>query len=92
MHHQKSAPSAPRTQTPSHAVFFDLVKIDSASSCSGNQIDKSKSEAMFFPASLEQAKNDYNDKLPKDLLLPNNKKGDYVMKFKYLGSIITPLL
>jgi len=48
---------------------------------------------MFFPASLKQAKNDYNNNiLPEDLLLPNNKKVHYVTKFKYLGSIITPLL
>ena len=48
---------------------------------------------MFFPSSLKQARNDFLDnKLPEDLLLPNGKKVHYVNKFKYLGSIITPLL
>ena len=59
----------------------------------GSEKSKSKSEAMFFPASLKQAKNESdNNILPADLLLPNNKKVHYVTKFKYLGSIITPLL
>ena len=48
---------------------------------------------MFFPSSLKKARIDFNNNsLPKDLLLPNNKKIHYVNKFKYLGSIITPLL
>ena len=59
----------------------------------GSEKSKSKSEAMFFPASLKQAKNESdNNILPADLLLPSNKKVHYVKKFKYLGSIITPLL
>ena len=59
----------------------------------GSENTKSKSEAMFFPFSLKQARNDFLDnKLPEDLLLPNGKKVHYVNKFKYLGSIITPLL
>jgi hypothetical protein len=59
----------------------------------GSENTKSKSEAMFFPSSLKQARNDFLDnKLPEDLLLPNGKKVHYVNKFKYLGSIITPLL
>ena len=41
----------------------------------GSEKSKSKSEAMFFPASLKQAKNEYdNDILPADLLLPNQKR------------------
>ena len=48
---------------------------------------------MFFPSSLKQAQHDFiNSILPEDLLLPNNKKVHYINKFKYLGSIITPLL
>jgi hypothetical protein len=59
----------------------------------GSDKIKSKSEAMFFPSSLKQARIDFsNNTLPEDILLPNNKKVHYVNKFKYLGSIITPLL
>ena len=59
----------------------------------GSNTVKSKSEAMFFPASLKQARNDFdNNILPEDILLTNNKKVHFVNKFKYLGSIITPLL
>ena len=48
---------------------------------------------MFFPSSLKQARIDFsNNTLPEDILLPNNKKVHYVNTFKYLGSIITPLL
>ena len=54
---------------------------------------KLKSEAMFFPASLKQAKEDLsNNALPENLLLPNNKHIHFANKFKYLGSTITPLL
>ena len=54
---------------------------------------KSKSEAMYFPPSLKQANIDVdNNTLPENLLLPDNRKVHYVNKFKYLGSIITPLL
>jgi hypothetical protein len=59
----------------------------------GSASTKSKSEAMFFPASLKEARLNYdNNKLPNDLQLPNNKKVHFVKNFKYLGSIITPLL
>ena len=59
----------------------------------GNETTKSKSEAMFFPASLKQARSDQaNDHVPEELILPNNKKVHFVNRFKYLGSIITPLL
>jgi hypothetical protein len=59
----------------------------------GNPSTKSKSEAMFFPASLKQAKEDLsNNTLPENLLLPNNKHIHFTNKFKYLGSTITPLL
>ena len=40
---------------------------------------------MSFPASLKQARNEFDNKiLPEDILLTHNNK--------YLGSIITPLL
>ena len=59
----------------------------------GSETIKSKSEAMFFPASLKQAKNDNNKNiLPEDVLLPNNKKVHFFMKFKYQGSNVTSLL
>ena len=50
---------------------------------------------MFFPASLKQAKTEVlngTSILPGDLILPNEKRVHFVHKFKYLGSIITPLL
>jgi hypothetical protein len=59
----------------------------------GSNASKSKSEAMFFPASLKQAKQEIADGiLPKDLTLPGGEMVHFVHKFKYLGSIITPLL
>ena len=59
----------------------------------GLETAKSKSEAMFFPASLKQARLDQmNNHVPKELILPNSKKVHFINKFKYLGSIITLLL
>ena len=59
----------------------------------GSETSRSKSEAMFFANSLMQARFNYeNDILPSDLHLPNNKKVHFVENFKYLGSVITPLL
>ena len=59
----------------------------------GSSKIKSKSEAMFFPASLKQAKEEFDHNiLPDKLLLPNDKNIHFVNKFKYLGSIITPML
>ena len=59
----------------------------------GSNTVKSKSEAMFFPASLKQARHDFeNNILPSDILLSDTKKVHFTNKFKYLGSIITPLL
>ena len=59
----------------------------------GSETTKSKSEATFFPTSLKQARSDQtNNHVPEELLLPNNKKVHFVSRFKYLGSIITPLL
>jgi hypothetical protein len=49
----------------------------------GSDKIKSKSEAMFFPSTLKQARIDFsNNTLPEDILLPNNKKVHYVNKFK----------
>ena len=59
----------------------------------GTASTKSKSEAMYFPPSLTQAKEDFdNNTLPEGIYLPGNKKIHFVNKFKYLGTIITPLL
>jgi hypothetical protein len=59
----------------------------------GSDTTKSKSEAMFFPSTLKQARHKVlNSVIPEDLSLPNNKKVHFVHSFKYLGSIITPLL
>jgi hypothetical protein len=59
----------------------------------GSETKKSKSEAMYFPTSLQQAQHDFEKNiLPEDIILANRKKVHFVNKFKYLGSIITPLL
>ena len=59
----------------------------------GSSKTKSKPEAMFFPTSLKQAKEEFDQNiLPDKLLLPNDKNVHFVNKFKYLGSIITPML
>ena len=59
----------------------------------GSNATKSKSEAMFFPATLKQAKFEVcNNIVQEDLILPDEKKVHFVHSFKYLGSIITPLL
>jgi hypothetical protein len=54
---------------------------------------RSKSEAMYFPPSLKQAREEFEKNiLPENILLPGNKKIHFVNKFKYLGSLITPML
>jgi len=59
----------------------------------GSNASKSKSGAMFFPASLKQAKQEVAvNVLPEDLTLPGGQTVHFVHKFKYLWSIITPLL
>ena len=59
----------------------------------GSDSIKSKSEAMYFPPSLKQARDNFtNNRLPEDILLANEKKVHFTNKFKYLGSFITPLL
>ena len=59
----------------------------------GSSKIKSKSEAMFFPASLKQANEEFDHNiLPDKLLLPNDKNIRFVNNFKYLGSIIMPML
>jgi hypothetical protein len=56
----------------------------------GSSTSKSKSEAMFFPASLKEAK--LQTEPPEDLVLPGDARIHFTSSFKYLGSIITPLL
>jgi hypothetical protein len=59
----------------------------------GSNDTKSKSKAMFFPATLKQAKLEIlNDIKLDELILPNDKKVHFMHSLKYLGSIITPLL
>jgi hypothetical protein len=54
---------------------------------------KSKSEAMFFPTTLKQAKLEALENIvPEDLALPDGKKVHFVRNYKYPGSIKTPLL
>ena len=48
---------------------------------------------MYFPPSLKQAREEFEKNiLPEDILLPRNKKIHFVNKFKYLGSLFTPML
>ena len=56
----------------------------------GSSTAKAKSEAMFFPSSLKEAK--MQSELPEDITLPNGARIHFTDSFKYLGSYITPLL
>jgi len=60
----------------------------------GNLTTKSKTEAMYFPPSLTEAKKlEEEGYLPEDIKLPHdNERISFSSNFKYLGSIITPLL
>ncbi len=56
----------------------------------GSDTSKSKSEAMFFPASLKEAK--IQTELPEDLTFPDGSRIHFTKSFKYLGSVVTPCL
>ena len=85
--HSRSELHQAITQLDKHFSRFGLIMH------LGSNSIKSKSEAMFFPASLKQARHDFeNNILPDDIILSDNKKVHFVNKFKYLGSLITPLL
>ena len=85
-------------------AFESRADIETASVCLFNHFQKfglhmhvgfenkaSKTEAMFFPASLEEAKHpDFCQ--PNYIILPNNCFISYTSSFKYLGAIITPEL
>ena len=61
----------------------------------GNSTTKTKTESMYFPATLHEAENasKNHDKTPKDLILNNGINSiPFTKKFRYLGSIITPKL
>ncbi len=59
----------------------------------GSSTTKSKTECMFFPAYLNLAIDQaQKNLLPENFSLPDNSQIHFVNKFKYLGSIITPLL
>jgi hypothetical protein len=60
----------------------------------GNSTTESKSEAMYFPPSLAEAKNlEKRGAIPEDIRLPqNDERISFTQSFRYLGSIITPLL
>ncbi len=60
----------------------------------GNSTTKSKSEAMYFPPSLAEARKlEEEGYLPEDIKLPDNdERIGFMPSFKYLGSVITPLL
>jgi hypothetical protein len=56
----------------------------------GNNNTKSKTEAMFFPESLKEARNlTTSGILPPDIKLPDNQHVRFTHSFKYLGSTIT---
>jgi hypothetical protein len=56
----------------------------------GSETSKSKSEAVFFPTCLKEAK--MQTKVPEDLTFPDGSRIHLTKSFKYLGSIITPCL
>jgi hypothetical protein len=56
----------------------------------GAGASKSKSEAMFFPAFLKEAK--IQTKVPEDLTFLGGSRIHFTRSFKYLGSIVTPCL
>ncbi len=60
----------------------------------GNSTTKSKSEAMYFPPSLAEARKlEEEGYIPEDIKLPDNdERIGFAPSFKYLGSVITPLL
>ncbi len=56
----------------------------------GSNNTKSKTEAMFFPSSLKEAKKlTAEGSLPANIILPNNQQIQFTYSFKYLGSVIT---
>jgi hypothetical protein len=56
----------------------------------GSDDSKSKSEAIFFPASLKEVK--MQTEVPEDLTFLDGSRIHFMKSFKYLGSIITPCL
>jgi hypothetical protein len=59
----------------------------------GSSTTKSKTECIFFPATLKLAIAQVEKNLlPDNLILPNDKQINFVTKFKYLGSFIMPFL
>jgi hypothetical protein len=51
---------------------------------------RSKTEAMYFPNSMKEAKELTTKKiLPPNILLPNDQHVQFTHNFKYLGSIIS---
>jgi hypothetical protein len=57
----------------------------------GSNLKKSKSVAIFFPKTLEEAKIQKKDENTADEFM-GSKRIHFVQEFKYIGSIITPLL
>jgi hypothetical protein len=56
----------------------------------GTHKTKSKTEAMFFPASLKEARElSTNGTLPPNITLPDNQQISFTHSFKYLGTLIT---
>ncbi len=56
----------------------------------GSNNTKLKTEAMFFPSSLKEAKKlTAEGSLPANIILPNNQQIQFTHSFKYLGSVIT---
>ncbi len=52
-----------------------------------------KTKVMFFPSTLNQAKQEATEEtMPKDLYYTNGTRIHFTRHFKYLGSTITPEL
>jgi len=56
----------------------------------GTTITKSKTEAMYFPTSLTESRNQEHDQTTPDPIYLNNGQNQiqFASSFKYLGSII----
>jgi hypothetical protein len=82
-----------------HQLYNALILLNKHCACFGlsmhigSSTTKSKTECMFFPATLNLAIFQLESNLlPDNFIPPNDGQIHFVTKFKYVGSLITPLL
>jgi hypothetical protein len=85
--------------TNKQELHFALVQLNKHFACFGltmhigSPTTNTKTECMFFPATLSLANSQVKKNLiPENLILPDNSQIHFITKFKYLVSFITPLL